>query len=276
MIDLRLLTNDQDLSAMETNPRQVPLLVPSHGEKMFGICRIPGGKRDEKFPCALLLHGLPGNEQNQDLNHALRRVGIVSALVHYRGAWGSGGTYRISNLAEDAAAAVEYLKEHAEEFCIDPERIYLVGHSMGCFASLHYLASHPAGIRGVVLGAPCDVAEQCLRGAPEFHGLLDHADDFLRCESPESLMAEVKDHADAWRFAAAAGKLDPSLPLLVICGDEDAVTPFDNNAAPLLAALKDNGNLVELCRLPSGHTFDNRRLTYIRTVAEWIAKRESE
>ncbi len=274
MIDLLRLTEDQDLATMETAPRQVPLLIPSHGEKMFGICRIPGGKAGERFPAAILLHGLPGNEQNQDLAHALRRIGIASVMVHYRGAWGSGGTYRIANLPEDAAAAVEYIRFRADEFSIDPDHIYLIGHSMGCFATLHFLGSHPA-IRGAVLGAPCDVAEQYLHYPDQFHGLLDNADDFLRCESPESLMAEVAANAEAWRFVAAAGKLDPKVPFLLVCGESDPVTPFDSNAAPLLAALKENGNPADLCMLPSGHTFDNRRLSYIRAVAEWIAEHES-
>jgi pimeloyl-ACP methyl ester carboxylesterase len=39
-------------------------------------------------PNVLLLHGLPGNEQNIDLAQSMRRAGWNVLTFHYRGSWG--------------------------------------------------------------------------------------------------------------------------------------------------------------------------------------------
>ena len=54
----------------------------------------------------VLLHGLPGNEQNLDLAQAIRRAGWNVLTLHYRGAWGSPGQFSLQHVLEDADAAV--------------------------------------------------------------------------------------------------------------------------------------------------------------------------
>lgn len=86
-------------------------------------------------PTLILFHGFPGNEQNLDLAQAARRNGWNVLTMHYRGSWGSPGAFSFGGAAEDAHAALAYLRKPAivAKYHIDPDRIALAGHSMGGF-----------------------------------------------------------------------------------------------------------------------------------------------
>jgi hypothetical protein len=66
---------------------------------MFGlIYEAPGVG---PHPTALVLHGFPGNERNLDLAQAIRRAGWNAVFFHYRGAWGSEGSFGFVHVLED-------------------------------------------------------------------------------------------------------------------------------------------------------------------------------
>jgi dipeptidyl aminopeptidase/acylaminoacyl peptidase len=69
-------------------PETLPQAIPSGGVNLNAVlytARGPG-----PHPTMLLLHGLPGNEQNIDLAQAVRRAGWNVLTIHYRGSWGGG------------------------------------------------------------------------------------------------------------------------------------------------------------------------------------------
>ena len=68
---------------------------------MNAIVYTPGGTGPH--PALVLFHGFPGNEQNLDLAQAARRAGFVVLTLHYRGSWGSPGTFSFANAAADGA-----------------------------------------------------------------------------------------------------------------------------------------------------------------------------
>ena len=131
-------------------PRSAQVLVPSHGMGMNALFYLAGGVGPH--PTVVLLHGFPGNEQNLDLAQAIRRAGWNVLTLHYRGAWGSPGTFSIRHVLEDADAAVAFVRrpEIADKFAIDTHRIVLGGHSMGGFASAAH-ARTDRQLLGVVL-----------------------------------------------------------------------------------------------------------------------------
>lgn len=53
-------------------------------------------KAETKAPAVLMLHGIPGTEQNWDVAYALRDAGFHCLVFHYRGCWGSEGNYSIA------------------------------------------------------------------------------------------------------------------------------------------------------------------------------------
>ena len=115
-------------------------VLDSAGSDMNALMYTASGA--QPHPTLLLLHGFPGNEQNLDLAQAARRAGWNVLTLHYRGSWGSEGSFSFSNAAEDARTALAFLRkpETIARFRIDPRRIAVAGHSMGGFMAAHAAA----------------------------------------------------------------------------------------------------------------------------------------
>src|SRR3954467_10581062 len=101
--------------------------ITSHGSVMNGMVYRPSGAGP--FPLVILMHGLPGNEQNMDLAQALRRAGWAVLTFHYRGSWGSQGQFSLDHVIEDAKIAAAHSVEPtiAKSWNIDPARIVVIG-----------------------------------------------------------------------------------------------------------------------------------------------------
>ena len=83
----------------------LPQAIPSFSVNLNAVLYQASGPGPH--PTALLLHGLPGNEQNLDCAQSLRRSGCNVLTIHYRGSWGSPGVFTIANCLRDAAAALD-------------------------------------------------------------------------------------------------------------------------------------------------------------------------
>jgi len=93
---------------------------------IFADLALPEGSGP--FPCVVCIHGFGGdNHTFEPIARDLLAAGIAVAGVDYRlmppDIWPSSG--------EDVRACVRYLKAHAEELSLDPERFGLAGESMG-------------------------------------------------------------------------------------------------------------------------------------------------
>ena len=62
-----------------------------------------------------------------------------------------GGPEKAGEAAEDLRAAVDFIRCHAREFRVDPERIMLLGEDAGAWMAATVAAQADAGIRGVAL-----------------------------------------------------------------------------------------------------------------------------
>jgi len=127
--------------------------IPSHGAKMYSVLYIASGAGPH--PTVLMLHGFPGNEKNLDLAYSIRRAGWNVLVPFYRGAWGSGGTFSFTHSLEDAQASIDFLlqPENAKKFRIDPNRIVLIGHSMGGFVAAYTTAHEPRVFGAALISA---------------------------------------------------------------------------------------------------------------------------
>ena len=143
---------------------------------MHAISYVPAGRGPH--PTAILLHGFPGNERNLDLAQTLRRSGWTVLFFHYRGSWGSGGAYSLGHMLDDVEAAVAFASDRPFQRAArsDPQRIALVGHSMGGFGALVVGSEDPrvdcvvsiAGANVAKLAAPDEATAE--RVAERLHG----------------------------------------------------------------------------------------------------------
>jgi uncharacterized protein len=249
------------------------LTIPSHDASMFGVFyRAAGG---DSHPTVVLLHGLPGFEQNGDLAQTIRRAGWNVLIFHYRGAWGSGGTFSFSNCVEDVRAALDYLRapENVARLGIDPHRLALIGHSMGGFLAA-ITTQHDAAVLGAALVAPWNPGVFATRPSPQLDK--EQLEEFrgdvgpLSGASPEGLLEEAKKNAAAWDPVSHAS-LWSSRPVLVV--EADDFLHADDVALAASVRKGSAGQLTEVS-FPTDHSFSDHRIALAATLLGWLKQLE--
>lgn len=139
--------------------QEIDVYFQSGSFKLAGTLAMP--QSESKSPVALMLQGSGQTDRNNNakqlkinffppLVSALAARGIASFRYDKRGVGASEGDYwscGFHDLVADAQAAISYLATRPE---IDPERIFVLGHSEGAIVALN-LAASEAGLSGAVL-----------------------------------------------------------------------------------------------------------------------------
>ncbi len=224
-------------------------------------------------PTVLLLHGLPGNEQNLDLAQAIRRDGWNVLTLHYRGAWGSPGRFTFAGCIEDAAAALTWLRDPNTVAApgIDAGKIVVIGHSMGGFMAA-YTGGHDPGLLATGLISAANLGGPTGMGALPRKAAAKVVDDNIGTTvgmhtlnaTPESLGDEAIQHDKDWNFTDWAPALARH-PLLI-------VTSNDGLAAGALA-LRDRaagGAPVTYLHLETDHGYSDQRIALEAAVLRWL------
>ncbi|MFI5181401.1 MAG: alpha/beta hydrolase family protein [Thermoanaerobaculia bacterium] len=248
---------------------------PSGGARINAILMLAAGA--EPHPAVLLLHGFPGYEGILDVGQAIRRAGFNVLAFHYRGAWGSGGSFSFAHCIDDAAAAVAFLREPevARRYRVNPARIYAVGHSMGGFVAV-MLAARDTSIKGIAYISGWDVGND----ASSWHGKPAQAviDDFqdsslrLRGTSATKLMREAMIHSHEWSLAAVATRLGDRPVLMTVGEFEEDDNPPAINHEPFRRALRAVGANLETQSFPTDHSYSDRRIALASTIVTWLQR----
>jgi len=252
--------------------RQV--LILSHGEGMNALLMLAAGPGPKP---TMLLHGLPGNEQNLDLAQAVRRAGWNVLTMHYRGSWGSPGRFSLAGAYDDVEVAMAWLRQpaHARQYGIDSGRLVIAGHSMGGFLAARYAAAHD-DVAGAVLIDPWNVGAsgKAVLAKPEgrqdaIAAMGDDLGNSLAGTDAATLMAEAERHAGDWDLLDAAPKLVRT-PLLVV----DAQYGNARQVAPLVAAIRAGSKPVagqlKAVTLASDHAFADHRIALAGVTVNWL------
>jgi uncharacterized protein len=187
----------------------------SDGHRLVGVLYLARG--EEPAPTVLLLHGCPGLEKNLDLAVRLREGGWNSLVFHYRGCWGSAGRYDLRSIPRDVTAAVDCLAGCPR---VDPDRIAVLGHSLGGWAAIVTAAAEPRLRAVAVYGAPARLGAG-LRLSPD--RVYAEFTRFL-ATTPEEFAAQAAVVAERMDALAAVAAIGPR-PLLVVHGTADGWVP---------------------------------------------------
>lgn len=242
--------------------------IPSHGALLNGVLYTASGA--DPHPAVMLFHGLPGNEQNLDLAQALRRAGFTVLTMHYRGSWGSPGSFSFAHCAEDSDAAIAFLRANAAKFHLDPARIFAAGHSMGGFMAASATAHDPK-IAGLVLISSANLGaigrEVRDPGRRKFWLENEFRDDIypLAGTTADKLLDETITHTGNWDLGAWAPEIGKR-PVLIITSD-DGLAP---HVAPLAKAL---GGQATQVHFADDHSYSDHRIALETAVLDWLAKR---
>jgi pimeloyl-ACP methyl ester carboxylesterase len=236
--------------------RTVPL---SGGGHLSGTIALTG-----TTGCVVYVHGFGSDRTGSkavSLAESCARRGWSYAAFDFRGHGRSSGTMldlRASGLQSDLGAIREYLAEEGIKI------LYLVGSSMGGFASSWYALHHPESVPAVVLLAPAfrflqrrwDGLSEEQRQAWRETEVLRFSNQWLDVELDIELIEESDSFdpdtlAERWRT-----------PALIFHGMQDESVPwFDTLALVENAAFKD----IELRLLGNG---DHRLQAYRDEMAE--------
>ena len=262
------VTEDPPLRA--PGPSLESAAIPSGDVTMNAVFYLPGG--EAPAPVVVLLHGLPGEERNQDLAQVLRRAGYAVLLPHYRGAWGSAGTFSFRHCLEDIDAMLRWLDDPAvrTRFSLDAQPRALVGHSMGGYLALRAGAGHPRVSTLVNLAGPDFgiMAEALAADEASARATAERFESWvagpLAGTSGPALVAELTEDPSFFSLAARAGHFVGQRVTLV-AGSEDAyVSPARLEA--LQSALVAAHSPATLKTLPGDHAFSSVRLALARVV----------
>jgi pimeloyl-ACP methyl ester carboxylesterase len=246
------------------------LQITSAGLPLLNTVFLPG--RPGPHPVVVLLHGFPGNDNQVDLAQALRRAGQACVVFHYRGSWGGPGAWSWSNGLDDAAAVVAAVRHDAR---FDAERIVLAGHSFGGFVALQGAAADP-GVQAAVSVAGFDFGVARRESLADPAARLRYRDAWaaqlaaLAGTSGEALVDEMLRAGESWSLPAIAPRLSGRPVLLVGTGTRDLVTPAAVHHAPVAAALRTHGALLEETVFDTDHALSDHRVRLTRRILGFL------
>jgi pimeloyl-ACP methyl ester carboxylesterase len=249
----------------------------SHGAVINAQLYRPAGAGPH--PTVILLHGLPGNEQNLDLARTIQRAGWTVITFHYRGSWGSGGTFTLSGGPEDAAALLAELQkpDRAKAWGVDSSRIVLIGHSYGGYVAAANAGG--AGVKGVALIAPWDISydqRAWVKLSPADRAktvvaAFDDTEGRLGPVTVASLADDLMTHGADLDLAKTAPKL-AGQPVLILTATRDDPDDQALDLAPALKALR--AGQVTTVQMTTDHAFNDHRIALETAVLNWLAHLE--
>ncbi len=245
------------------------LTIPSHGSNLNGLIYVAEGAAPH--PVVILLHGFPGYEQNLDLAQSLRRAGWNVVFFHYRGSWGSQGDFSFANSQDDVDSAIEWVRnpQNASKYHMNPQRIVLIGHSMGGFMAASGATRDPK-IAALVMISAWNIGnaartdktlarfkERSVSEMGPRHGC-----------TPDTLTSEIKANREKLDFDNFAPSLK-TRPVLVITSN-DGLRGADD---AFVEALKKAGSAkVSSLHMETDHPYSDHRIALQTAIIEWMGR----
>lgn len=257
----------------ENLPDAYPLNIISGGCHLYGYLLKPDGRYEKPHPTVLMFHGFPGYTTNNDLEYALMRMGCVVIHVNHRGAWGSEGNYLFSNLKDDAIAIAKWAHSPAiaEQYDIDTEHIFLIGHSMGGMTVLNAAEELPF-VCGVAAIAPYDLDAAFKYGLEkELFFMIMTEGQCLKMTSVSDVYENAQKYHELLALPHTSGHLKDKNVLLIAAGD-DTVAPPRYMIEPLYRNLKASEKTTYLS-LQTNHGLTGCRVTLSQKIGAWISEK---
>lgn len=173
---------------------------------------------------------------------------------------------------EDVIRVYEQIRSPAfcQQYCVDPNAIFLAGHSMGGNSVLQ-AARRLQGVRGLILLAPYDPTWHLRSGHPEALRPLLQTGYILHSDGLEAIFRDIEAHVTEYAFDAAFQDLRDQ-NLCCILGTLDRIT-LPEMILPLWQTLRprDSSAIQHLVQLPAAHGLCGCRTAVIQTAAQFVA-----
>ena len=247
--------------------------IPVEGTFLCAYVMTPDGTYDRPCPCVILCHGFPGFYKNDDIAQALCRMGCVVIVPGCRGGWSSGGFYSFTNYITDIITAAHWAcsPEIVQTYGIDPNSVFLSGHSVGGSSALNAARQLP-WLKGVIAIAPYDLSYLFDETSCGIDFLLEIGAGVLREETPGAIQRNAM--ACHRNLALEQAFVDlKELNLLLIGGSLDTIAPPEKMNSNLWAKQRTHNSAAvqNYTQFPSDHDFCSFRISLIEQIGYWIA-----
>ena len=260
-----------DNDEQDSFPEIFELNIVSGGCHIYGYLLTPDKRMEGPYPTVVMSHGFPGYTTNNDLELALMRMGCVVIHMNHRGAWGSDGNYLFTNLKDDLVAIAKWAHNPAiaDQYGIDVDCIFLVGHSMGGQTVLNAAKELPF-IKGVVAMAPYDIgAAFRYKMEKDLFLMIETEGQCLKMTSAsdvyENALINQQELSILNRYDALAER-----NVLLVEATMDTIAPPDTMLRPLAEKLTKANGAVTYKSIKSNHSFVGQRMKLAKIVGAWI------
>jgi pimeloyl-ACP methyl ester carboxylesterase len=208
------------------------------------------GTGEESKPTLVWLHGNPGGmeEGKSAWSQELSNKGINVFRYNYRGLWGNGGEFNLSNSVADLGHVLDLLTSEpfVEKYGIDTGAIHVGGFSFGTAVGL-IGAIEDERISKVLCVAVCDhsyFGRQVLDPHSPIRKFLEESLDALFLpdgiipQDPDIFVDDLTDNIYRFDIVARADRLLDNR-IYIFGGLDDDVCPLENNLFPFYRRLKE-------------------------------------
>lgn len=218
--------------------------------------------RAEPRPAAVLFHGggLIMGEPMWDAEWArwLAEQGFVTFMAGYRLYDPVSDANAWPTQLDDAQRAIRWIRVHAAEFDVDPERVCALGYSAGGYlagllGTLELRDDSDPDLAGFSSRPDCVVM-----GAGDGDLTVPYPEQYLDDVLVGDVMAgwlggTIEEVPQTWEAASPAHNIDAATPpFLVIHGSDDEYTPVEMSRN-FVGAMREAGRDVDYSELPGGH-----------------------
>lgn len=265
--------SDRRVRPGETMGKAELLEVTTSRGRVQGFILTPNHAEGELHPAVLMLHGFPGIANNHELGQSLRKAGFVVFNPFAPGAWGSDGFYSFDGIVDAAVEIAEFIRspEVCRQYHIDPEYVYVLGHSMGGFAAVNATRRLP-WTRGTVLIAPCDIGWYFEHDDMSFPVRFPEIAERI-LKTNENLYENARRIHKDYSYTAAAEDLKDRNILFIRCA-QDVEIPMDI-ATPFFSRIESFGPSCAVRRLiimDTDHAYNDSKNLMAKTVTDWMAE----
>lgn len=252
------------------------ITLENHGEKIFGILHRP--LVSGRVPAVVICPGFAGNKCGKfrifvTLGKELAKLGIAVLRFDYRGAGDSEGEFRDLTLEGKTSDTIKCLEFLANDPQIDPERLGLLGRSLGGVIAV-LTARRYSNIKSLALWAPVFKSDP-------WQELWESFKSHHKGNTQHDLLHNLPPNVPNLEFLRQFFKLDlereleglKGIPLLHIHGEQDHVVKIEHAKDYEKARIGlDNTRFVQLPR--SDHDFSDvsEQNIAIQETCQWYQR----
>lgn len=221
------------------------------------------------FPAVIIVHGggwIGGHRQHsvEPLFQPLTDAGFAWFSISYRLAT---DLLHFGVAVDDVQTAIQFVREHAREYNVDPKRIAVLGESAGAHLASLAVERSPKSVAAIVaMYPPTDLVSL----ARESQSIPDSVRQLVKVAGMEQLITGYLE--DMSPIAHISANLPP---FLLVHGTADGIVPYQQSER-MLAKLRSAGVAAELITVEGGGhglrgwEISSRFSGYRRKVIDWL------